>query len=50
MFTIEIYDRETKKLIWTESHSKRQEREDAIQLLKERNFNPDYFEYKLIDS
>ncbi len=48
MFVIEVYDKETGKLVWTESHDCRADRELAIKLLKENNFNPDYFEYKRI--
>ena len=46
-FVVEVVDKETGKLIWTENHDSRESLNKAIKDLKENTFNPDFFFYSV---
>jgi hypothetical protein len=46
MFKVEVIDKSTRKVIWTETFESSSDRDIAIKQLKENNFNPQYFDFK----
>jgi hypothetical protein len=44
---IEVIDKATGKVVWTETHVTNGTLSKALKNLKENNFHPDYFTFKL---
>ncbi|MBT2696382.1 hypothetical protein J7E79_02885 [Bacillus sp. ISL-40] len=44
---IEVIEKSTGKIVWTEIHYTNTTLFKALEQLKENNFNPDYFHFKL---
>lgn len=44
---VKVIDKENGKLVWQEEHETKEQALKAIAELKDRNFNPDYFNFVL---
>jgi hypothetical protein len=44
---IQVIDKETGKMVWTEEHRTKELAYNAIEQLKKNNFNPNFFKFTI---
>lgn len=49
MIRIQVYDKETKKLVWNEDHPNDELANVELEHMKENHFNPDFFDFRKIE-